>query len=999
MSRTGRITRHPGACLLLLLAVGLSFPGLARGANRLIDLKTAKDGEGRTRLALLLQQKPRFSLSCAQPNQIQLSLFETTGAEGLAKTIAAKGKSITLEDEKASSGLRLAIHLPSTPRECEWKWIPREKVLLIEWAEAKESDAKVSQKTQPPALGALRFGVQNEHTRMVADLGQKPLWAMTSREEQVVSFRLPGASNDLKRSDYGPMKRLRRVALRKEGGDLEIKAELDSPPERVKVFWLKEGAKWVVDFYDKGPEKLDTALRFERRPDPEPEKSQPPKIAAVPKEKEPAVSPRSEKSEEAKSRENPSPSPDPAPVQAGPVRMKIAKEPSSEPVSPSKGAGDFRVDPKVRYAPPQISPDAAQASNLRPAEAILCGRIREALDAGDYEKGTGLIREFLSTYPGSPMTEEMKFLAADCRFALAERGDKSLYPEVIRSFLEVINTYPRSERVPGSLVKTARAHEWSGNDQEALGFLSIAIKQHPSGDHVPGALVARGRIYLRLNQPQRAVEDYKAVITHSPDSPLAEEAQFGIAAYYHGVGMYDDAESRLKGVIGKNPRFHLEHPEFLFLRARNYFYRKDYDLARENYLRGLNLGHQPETSDLLISHIGDTYHHQSKEREAEKLYRMALTYFPESEGAGIAKLRIADKGGGVADYEEIYKKNINKPIGELAILEMAGKFYKKGQYGLAVETLRKLTGKQAARSDIQREAKQLYFRCVEKEIRALYEAGQHEKVAEYFQTADPPLSGNIEPDTMMLVGESFHHRQLYPEAIRIFSQLNIRDLSPPSKGKYVIDFAKAYLEQGEEESARNLLENSSEENLPPADQQRATLLHAEICLKKGEMKRALDLLQSLLGEKRFLSDREMAGVYLDIGRLNNRQQFYEKARESLNRSIALAEKDRESRELLRPAFEELGNGYHREGRHQEAVRYYGKCLELDFAPEMKGYWEIKYRLALSYLGTGENNMAERIMGEIAEEGDPVTQQKAQMKMGLVTLEKELKRLPMGRKGE
>jgi tetratricopeptide (TPR) repeat protein len=307
----------------------------------------------------------------------------------------------------------------------------------------------------------------------------------------------------------------------------------------------------------------------------------------------------------------------------------------------------------------------------------------------------------------------------------------------------------------------------------------MALKQHPSGDHVPGALVARGRINLRLNQPKKAVEDYRAVITRFPESPMAEEAQFGIAAYYHGVGMYDDAEARLKGIITQNPRFHLDHPEFLFLRARNYFYRKDYDLARANYLRALNLGHQPETSDLLISHIGDTYHHQSKEQEAERLYKMAVTYFPQSEGAGIAKLRMAGKGVGIEAYEEIAKKNLNKPIGDLAILEMAGKYYKKGQYGPAIEALRSLMGQQPARSDIQREARQLYFRCSEKEIQADFEAGRHERITEYFQSADPPLGGNVEPDTMMLVGESFFQRRLYPEAVRIFSQLNTRDLSAP----------------------------------------------------------------------------------------------------------------------------------------------------------------------------------------------------------------------------
>jgi tetratricopeptide (TPR) repeat protein len=172
------------------------------------------------------------------------------------------------------------------------------------------------------------------------------------------------------------------------------------------------------------------------------------------------------------------------------------------------------------------------------------------------------------------------------------------------------------------------------------------------------------------------------------------------------------------------------------------------------------------------------------------------------------------------------------------------------------------------------------------------------------------------------------------------------------------------------------------------------LLLAEIYRKKGELKRASDLLHSLLGEKRLLSDREMAAVYESIGEISNKQSLYERARDALNRSIALAEKDRESKELLRSAYAEMGNSYHFEGRHKEAIRHYGQSLDLDYSPEMKGYWDVKYRLALSYLGAGESGLASRLMNEILEEGDPALQQKVQIKMGSIPLEKELKRLSL-----
>jgi tetratricopeptide (TPR) repeat protein len=974
----------------------------ARGANKALDIKTAVTSEGRTRVAVLLQKKPRYDLSWGGGNRVSLTLYETRGEPEFVKGLSKEDKTIRIEEEKPESGLKLTILLKSSPREVECSWIEKEHFLLIDVAQARDTDGKMVDKKNSRSLKALRFGPQQGFTRMIADLSARPAWGMSRRDDRHILFDLSATSTAVDRSSYGPMKRLRSVTLHTREKDLQIKAEPESTLQRIKVFWLKQGGRWVVDYYDEPPEIMDAALRFDTRVEPEPEKSPPPVRVERREEGGPASAIAGTQANDVQPAPEGSPGSRTSAVsgQGSVVRMKIEKADPAQPEPPGKEpkTTSFKLEPKVRYDVPVVLPEGQRVFNLRPAEAFLYGRVREALEVKDYEKGVALIDEFLSGFPDSILTEDMAFLAGDCRFALLEKGEKALHSKVLATYQEAVSRYPRSEYVQGALVKMARAHDLAGNDHDAIGLLTMAINQYGHGDRVVEALVARGRVYLRMNQPQRAIEDFKTVITRFPASSLVQEARYGIAGYFHGAGMYDDAERMLKEIANSAPDFFQEHPEFLFLRARNNFYRKDYGLAREQYFRALNLGHQPESSDLLISHIGDTYFHQSMEQEAEVLYRMAVDYFPESEGAGIAKLRIADQSSGVTAYEEVYQKNLNKPIGDLALLEMAGKFYKKGQYALAVETLRKLTGK-PVQSDVQREARQLFFRCAEKEIKAYHDGGQYEKVIEYFQTADPPLSGNIEPEVTMLVGDSFYRRQRYPEAVRVFSQITARELPPGSRGRFVVDFAKTYLSQGDEENARILLESAAGEKLAPADQQKAGLLLGELYRKRGELKKASEIYQSILVEKRLLSDREMAGLYLGLGTISNRQNLYEKARDALNRSIALSEKDRESRGLLRDAYLEMGNSYHLEGRHQEAIRHYGNCLDLDYGPEMKGYWDVKYKLALSHLGTGESQMAERIMNEIMEEGDPALQQKVQMKMGTIALERELKRLPIGKGGE
>ncbi|RJR29803.1 MAG: hypothetical protein C4576_34705 [Desulfobacteraceae bacterium] len=960
-------------CSMFFWSTWLS--GRAMAANQAVDMKVVT-ADGRTRVALLLLQKPLFRLSCDGENQVALSLSETVSGVEFGKAIEEEKKSIVLEEDRPARSLKLKIPLKGPVREVECSWIPKEKVLLIDMAQARELEGAKPGKSGPASLSSLRFGTGEGYTRMAAALGKRPAWSMTSREDKTLLFELGSVSTALQRSGYGPMRILKSVSLSRQKGGIEIKAEPETPVERVRVFWLQEGARWVVDFFERAQDSAGPVFRFERKSDRAEVSVQPPRVTELRKEPESPITPEPivERKEQS----------------SGSVRMKIEK-PSADSPKPKS-----TTEPGVSSDRP-IFPEAPMIANLRPAEAFLYGRIREALEARDYDKGANLIDEFVAGFPDSTLVEDISFLGADCRFALLERGEKGLYPKVVGIYREVVSRYPKSEKTPQALVRMGRAHELGGNDHEAIGILSIAVNQYGAGEHVPAALVSRGRIYLKMNNPQRAIEDFKSVVDRFPASTVAQDARYGIAGYYHGVGMYDEAEAKLKDIADSDPAFYQEHPEFLFLRARNFFYKKEYDLAREQYFRALNLGRQPESGDLLISHIGDTFLHQTREKEAEVLYRMAMEYFPESEGAGIARLRIADRSPEVSAYEEVHQKNIDKPIGDLALLEMAGKFYKKGQYIPAVETLKKLLAK-TGQSDVQREARQLFFRCAEKEIKGFYDTGSFDKVIQYFQTADPGLSGNIEPEITMMIGDSFFRGRQFADAVQIFSQITPRELNPASRGKFLLSFAKAHLSLGDEEKAKSLLESASGENLPAADAQRGVLLLAEMYRKKGELKRASELLQTLLGEKRLLSDREMAAVYQSLGEISNKQSRYEKARDALNRSIALAEKDRESKELLRSAYVEMGHSYHSEGRHKEAIKHYGQSLDLDYAPEMKGYWEVKYKLALSYLGAGESALASRLMNEILEEGDPALQQKVQMKLGFITLEKELKRLPLG-KGE
>ena len=141
-------------------------------------------------------------------------------------------------------------------------------------------------------------------------------------------------------------------------------------------------------------------------------------------------------------------------------------------------------------------------------------------------------------------------------------------------------------------------------------------------------------------------------------------------------------------------------------------------------------------------------------------------------------------------------------------------------------------------------------------------------------------------------------------------------------------------------------------------------------------------------------DGDITDRRLPTGEIANIERRYEEAREWLNKSIALSEKDRASRVYLQKALAAIGNGHFQEEHFETALDFYRKGLDEGYSPEVPGYWSTRYNQAMSFLALGRNQKAEPILREISEEGDPLLQQKVQIKLGDLGLEKELKRLPL-----
>ncbi|MBW2302770.1 MAG: tetratricopeptide repeat protein [Deltaproteobacteria bacterium] len=1004
----------PLRCLIagLLCLVGTVFPRETGAANKVYDYRLLKE-KGVARFVLLLEESPKYSLKPARGGALKLTLADARIETRLSRVPGTHPGDVKIEEEKKNpSGLTFHIRLGGPARLVETSWLPKEKLLLLTAKLGGAGDWPA--KPVKTVLKRLRFGIQKEYSRMVADLGKRPMWEWDRRAANRAVLRIPKGLTRLRRKEFTGIDRIGDVRVKRAPGGVDIDLVFTGTDgDHARIFWLDAGKKLVADFFDRPLALTDERLRLKRK------EREDVKIAK--KESQPSKDPALEKGKAGEDIRGPLASEN---LSAGTERKEMPPVPSSAPgggpvvrkkihrpgQSPGSGTTVAAIPPPVIHPvdiiiEPDIDLDHMDriynpewVHHLNSEEAFLVGRIQEAWETKAYEKGAKLMEDFLSRFPESPLRESLSFLIGDFRLALLKEGRKEVFPLVIKSYSEAVRRFPQSGRVGRTYVRMAQAEAFMGRNYDALASLDMAIGRYPEGSHLPLAYLTRGKVYLRLNQPEKAVRDLKVVLSRFPHSSVVEEAHYEIAKYLYSVGAYKEAKKRFSELLEKDPDFYLKFPGFLSFMAQTSLYLKDYETARNYYFKALNLGHQPESEDLLLAHIGDTYNQQSREREAEKFYRLAIELDPESEGASIARLRLADYASGVTLFKEVHQKNLNNTIGDLALLNMAKRLYEQRQYQMAMDTLKKLMEK-PKNPDIQEKARDLYASAVEEELKKRYKSGEYDKVVAMRESGILPRPSKLDPEVYLMVAQSYYHLEKYGEAIQVFRAVKPYDLSLTSKGAYFMQLADCYEREGDLLRAEKVLEQGRREGLATADKQRITLKLADLLKENADFRRAYGLYESVVKDKRVLSDLEIARAYLAMGQISNLEQRYERARASLNRCIALAEKDRKDLGLLQSAYVEMGNGYHREGNDAMAIKAYRRGLDLGYGPEKKDYWKINYRLALSYLNTGKTREAEEIFNAIAEEGDPLLQQKVQIKMGMMDLEKQLKRLPIPRDRE
>jgi tetratricopeptide (TPR) repeat protein len=939
-----------------------------------------------------LAKKPFYSLSSTENGWLAISFPDTFNQEGLGAKLESNPY-IHLDNAADKAKTDFVLQTENGYGRVTCGWINEKSVFLVS-IEADDETGNIKNTNTRTNIKDIRFGFKENAARMVIGTSDRPTWKIEYSEANAMALFINASSENIKTKTYSSDKWLNNASISETGDkSTAVNLNLNSAPDQTVISWISVGNRLVLDMAER-PEEMLSGLPTENKTE---TKAAPVINLSVDngkKEFKNIVRMKIDKKELMNNLNN------------NPKEHEVTQE--NEAVQANQVAQDKEIKKEKESAPDIAAdvkpilkdtlPDSAEVNvdvdKLSPNEAFLLGRIRQAKEINDYSTGIKLSNQFLKEFPKSALREAVSFWRGDFYYEQWDKGDKSVGEKVIKAYTYAIDNFDNSPNILPSYIKMAIVSSGINNSYQALGYLSIVIGSN-TPDLTPLAYLTRGKVFLQIDQTEKAMKDFKVILEQYEDTKYAMEANLWIGNYYHKVGLYKEAEEKLKEIEARYPGLFLEYPDSILLSAKNYIYLKKFKEAREYLFKAVNLGGQQESIDLLLSRIGDTYHNEENDKEAEKYYRMVVDYYPGSEGASISKLRLAEYFSDIAMLDEVGKTASDETISELALLEKAYQLFEKREYDETIKTIKPVALK-PIQTETRKDAKRLYIHSVEKEIERLREAGMYNDLLFVYNENSEVVKDNINPEILVKVAEAYRKLGRNDEAVRVYGQINTHDINIDSKGNFMLGIADCYISMKDTDKAISFLEKAKKEKLQESDVQRVNMLLADMYQLKGRNKEAEDIYNQVIQNSNTLPPQDMAKAYLSLGVTFKDRKQYNEAKNALINSINIGLDNKDAQNLLRRSYIELGDILHAEGKYYQAVKAFEKGFALGYETDNHDYWEIRFKQAMDYIKIGENIKAETLLADISEGGeDTILQQRAQLKLGSIALAKQLRILSMG----
>ncbi|MBF0528586.1 MAG: tetratricopeptide repeat protein [Deltaproteobacteria bacterium] len=596
-------------------------------------------------------------------------------------------------------------------------------------------------------------------------------------------------------------------------------------------------------------------------------------------------------------------------------------------------------------------------------EAIMAKATDEILEE-KYAAAGNLLKKLKSGFPNSPLGEPATILQGDIAYFTDPKDLTPQFNNITTAYQEAINNYPANPEIPRVKLMLGLTNMKSEYTSEAIGYFKLVIQDHPQSRL---ALIAKGylgEIYTKTGKKDLAKEYLEAVLAQHPKGELALKSSYYLGQTYFQNGLYTQAIEMFRDIIYQDDKFYLQHPEILNYMGEAYFKSNRFDLARSFLYHSLNLDPDQKNADLIMVRIAETYKEEQKHDMAAGVYALVRKVYPETPGAMISSVRLAEYGslhhlltpqvvfgaleeGAPSTALKIYKKVVEteqqSPLIELATYKMAEAYLDMEEYKQALNIFQEMVI-QYPRSTLMPEIKSGMNLALVNLGRALYITKKYDQFIPLLTENQLQVSEEFRPELRHYLAMSYAAVGNQAEAVRTWqankdykehlderslglgrAYLNMDRLSDAVK--YLTDFRKNYPDNpqvastlvdqglkeyklGLEDAALSHFEEAI--RLSPTVANDAQLMKSMgyMYLKKGNtggglstLKKALDLLKDQPD-----AQPDIFLIYSNLGQAYTNDGRKEEAEQNLDAAIKSRPKDPppETLYVIAGAYKKLG---------------------------------------------------------------------------------------------
>jgi TolA-binding protein len=442
--------------------------------------------------------------------------------------------------------------------------------------------------------------------------------------------------------------------------------------------------------------------------------------------------------------------------------------------------------------------------------------------AKDWEGAIENLTRLIKKYPHGRYTEKAYFILAKSYGHLSTEFDSVKYKEIKDHYEDAISRFPTSEYVPDALFSIGNLYFHVKNYYEAMGYYNLVLKKDKGSILRIKALMQKTRVLLLRNRKEdalSALDELETITSEYPNLSERKEARKEKAKILFEMNKFNRSLKILNELNKEDPENIYKHPEISLYIGYNYYQLGDNQKARENLYRYYNICPEREINHLVLNQIGDTYRNEGLIEDAVKFYRMVLERFPDTDGAIISKIRLAEQqedkdwiektrkemGSSKKIYENIVNDSVDKkdeknPLIQLSMLKLGITYQKEKEYEKSLKVLKELLEKYP-KTSLKKELSHALMVTIEGMLKKDIKNHKHLKIINLYLKDEKIFSMVNAPELFLPVARAFVYINLDDMAIEVFKKADILLADNDKPADLLFTMGKYLFEQDNSEGA------------------------------------------------------------------------------------------------------------------------------------------------------------------------------------------------------